>query len=78
MQPRAAALLAAALGACLAGGCTSLAGQHAPAPAPVVSPQATASALLAGYLQLLQKLVAGPAADQAEIVRPRATSSNSP
>jgi hypothetical protein len=68
MQPRAAALLGAALGACLAGGCTSLAGQHAPAPAPVVSPQATASALLAGYLQLLQKLVAGPAADQAEIV----------
>jgi hypothetical protein len=68
MQPRAPAILLAALGACLAGGCTSLAGQHAPAPAPVVSPQATASALLAGYLQLLQRLVTGPPAEQAEIV----------
>ncbi len=68
MQPRAAALLSAALGACLAGGCTGLTTQHAPAPAPVVNPQATASALLAGYLQLLQRLVTGPPAEQAEIV----------
>ncbi len=68
MQPRAPAILVAALSACLAAACTSLAGQHAPAPAPVVSPQATASALLAGYLQLLQRLVTGPPADQAEIV----------
>jgi hypothetical protein len=68
MQPRARAILCAALSACLAGGCSSLAGQRAPAPAPVVSPQATASALLAGYLQLLQRLVTGPAAEQAEIL----------
>jgi hypothetical protein len=68
MRRSAAVLLSAALGASLAAGCTSLAGQRAPAPAPVVSPQATASALLAGYLQLLQRLVSGPAADQAEIV----------
>jgi hypothetical protein len=68
MRRSSAALLSAALGACLTAGCTSLAGQHAPPPAPVVSPQATASALLAGYLQLLQRLVSGPAAEQAEIV----------
>jgi hypothetical protein len=68
MRRSAAGLLSAVLLASLAAGCTSLAGQHAPAPAPVVSPQATASALLAGYLQLLQRLVSGPAADQAEIV----------
>ena len=41
-------------------GCTSLSGQHAPAPAPVVNPQATAAALLASYLELLQRLVTGP------------------
>jgi hypothetical protein len=59
----------AALGVALVlAGCTSLAGQHAPAPAPVVNPQSTSSALLAGYLELLQKLVTGPAAEQAEIV----------
>ena len=68
MQPRAALILGAVFSAALAAGCTGLAGQRAPAPAPVVSPQATASALLAGYLQLLQRLVSGPAADQAEIV----------
>jgi hypothetical protein len=68
MRRSSAALLSAALSACLTAGCTSLAGQHAPPPAPVVSPQATASALLAGYLQLLQRLVSGPAAEQAEIV----------
>jgi hypothetical protein len=62
--PRAAA--AAALLALSA--CTSLGGQHPVAPAPVVNPQATASALLAGYLETLQKLVSGPAAEQAEIV----------
>jgi hypothetical protein len=68
MRRSAATLVSTALGACLAGGCAGLGGQHAPAPAPVVSPQATASALLAGYLQLLQRLVSGPAAEQAEIV----------
>jgi hypothetical protein len=59
---------AGALGALLLGGCADMSGQHTPAPAPVVNPQATASALLAGYLELLQKLVTGPAAEQAEIV----------
>ena len=61
----AATLLALGLGGC-AGGLAS--GARAPAPAPMVSPQSTASTLLAGYLELLQRLVSGPAAQQAEIV----------
>ena len=56
-------------GAALAlAGCAGLGGQHAPAPAPVINPQATSATLLAGYLELLQKLVTGPPAEQAEIV----------
>ena len=63
-QHRAAATLAALL----LSGCAGLSAPHPPAPAPVVSPQATTSTLLAGYLELLQKLVTGPPAEQAEIV----------
>ena len=49
-------------------GCASMSGQHAAAPAPAVNPAATASMLLSEYLQLLQRLVQGPPAEQAEIV----------
>jgi hypothetical protein len=53
-----------ALAACT----TGLSGQRPPPPAPVVNPAATASALLSDYLQLLQRLVQGPPAEQAEIL----------
>ncbi len=49
-------------------GCAGMSGERPAAPAPVVNPAATTSTLLAGYLELLQKLVTGPAAQQAEIV----------
>jgi len=50
-------------------GCTGgLMSGRTPAPAPVASPASTAAALLAGYLELLQKLLTGAAAEQAEIV----------
>jgi hypothetical protein len=64
-SPRLAALSAALLLA----GCTGLmSGQRTPAPPAPVNPAATNSTVLAGYLELLQKLVAGPATEQAEIV----------
>jgi hypothetical protein len=50
------------------GGCTAVSGQRTPAPAAAVDPAAATSALLAEYLQLLQRLVEGPASEQAEIV----------
>jgi hypothetical protein len=56
---------AVALCACTAG---LMSGQRTPAPAPVVIPAQATSSLLSDYLQLLQHLVQGPAADQAEIV----------
>jgi len=65
----AAAWSGAALVLLGAGGCTgTLTGQRPPPPAPLVSPAATASALLSDYLQLLQRLVQGPPAEQAEIL----------
>jgi len=62
-----AGLLAVAL---LLSGCTAsfISGQHPPAPPPVVSPSATSSTVLNEYLLLLQRLVQGPPAEQAEIV----------
>ena len=62
-----AGLLAVAL---LLSGCTAgfMSGQHPPAPPPVVSPSATSSTVLNEYLLLLQRLVQGPPAEQAEIV----------
>jgi hypothetical protein len=63
-SPRLAALGAALLLAA----CTGMSGQRTPAPAPPINPAATNSTVLAGYLELLQKLVAGPATAQAEIV----------
>jgi len=52
----------------LLGGCAALSGQHAPAPAPPVNPQATGASILSGYLDMLQKLISGQPAEQAEIV----------
>jgi hypothetical protein len=50
-------------------GCTDLMGsQRPPPPPPAVPPSAAASTLLGEYLVLLQKLVQGPPATQAEIV----------
>jgi len=54
--------------ALLASGCTLVPGQRAPSPAPVVNSAAASSIALSEYLQLLQKLVQGPPAEQAEIV----------
>jgi hypothetical protein len=59
---------AAILMVLLVAGCTSLPGQHPPPPAPVVNPATTASMMLGEYLQLLQRLIQGQAAEQAEIV----------
>jgi hypothetical protein len=68
MQPRrtgtpaiATALLAAVLAGC--GG--SL--QRAPAPVPQAAPVSANSAVLADYLAMLQRLIAGPPTEQAEI-----------
>ena len=56
--------------ALLLSGCTAgfMSGQPPPAPPPVVSPSATSSTVLNEYLLLLQRLVQGPPAEQAEIV----------
>ena len=45
-----------------------MSGQRTPAPPAPVNPAATNSTVLADYLELLQRLVAGPATEQAEIV----------
>jgi hypothetical protein len=70
MRPKVARLRAAAcaLLAALAAGCAGLSGQRPPAPAPVVNSAVVASTLLGEYLQLLQRLIQGPPAEQAEIV----------
>jgi hypothetical protein len=52
----------------LAAGCTTMAGKSAPAPPPVVDQVAVASTVLSGYLQVLQNLLQGQPAQQAEIV----------
>jgi len=49
-------------------GCAALNGPRTPPPPPAPSPAATASTVLAEYLQLLQKLLQGQAAEQAEIL----------
>ena len=53
--------------ALLIGGCAGMTGQHTPPPPPTPNPAATASTILAEYLQLLQRLLQGPPAEQAEI-----------
>ncbi len=64
-KPSALCTLAAALALA---GCGTMGGPRLPAPAPAPNPQATASTMLAGYLEVLQKVVSGPAAEQAEII----------
>jgi hypothetical protein len=66
--PRAAASAFALLASLGLAGCAGLAGPRVPAPAPVVNSSAAASTILSDYLQLLQRLVQGPPAEQAEIV----------
>jgi hypothetical protein len=63
--PAVAGALWAAL---LAAGCTTMAGKSLPAPAPVVDQVAVANSVLSGYLQVLQNLLQGQPAQQAEIV----------
>jgi hypothetical protein len=54
--------------ALVASGCSVGPGQRAPSPAPVVNSAAASSIALSEYLQLLQRLVQGRPAEQAEIV----------
>lgn len=54
--------------ALVASGCSVGPGQRAPSPAPVVNSAAASSTALSEYLQLLQRLVQGRPAEQAEIV----------
>jgi hypothetical protein len=58
----------AALLSLVLAGCSAISNQRPPAPPPVVSPTATSSTVLNEDLLLLQKLVQGPPATQAEIV----------
>jgi hypothetical protein len=70
MRPRlqAGALALAAALALGVGGCAGVPGQRAPESAPVVNATAVSSAVLNDYLQLLQRLVQGHPAEQAEIL----------
>lgn len=70
---RARLMLAARLGALLGlaalAACATDSGNQPPSPPPVVvSPAAAGSTVLAEYLQMLQRLVQGPPAEQAEIL----------
>jgi hypothetical protein len=59
----------ALLGLAALAGCATEAGNQPPTPPPVVvSPAAAGSTVLADYLQMLQRLVQGPPAQQAEIL----------
>ena len=64
--PRGAA--GALLVALAAAGCTAIPGQRPAPPPPAVNPATTASLMLGEYLQLLQHLIQGQPAEQAEIV----------
>jgi hypothetical protein len=66
---RCARLAGAALaGVLLASACAALNGPRTATPAPVVNPAAASSTVLADYVQLLQRLLQAPPAEQAEIV----------
>ena len=58
----------AALAVLAASGCTLMSQQPLRAPAPVVSSAGASAAVLGDYLQLLQRLLQAPPAEQAEIV----------
>jgi hypothetical protein len=62
--PASAGALCAAL---LTAGCTTMAGKSTPPPPPVVDQVAVANSVLSGYLQMLQNLLQGQPAQQAEI-----------
>jgi hypothetical protein len=60
-----ACALLAALGV---SGCAEMSAQHAPPPPPVINSTNATATLLGEYVQLLQRLVLAPPAEQAEIV----------
>lgn len=62
------AALGAVCAALLGAGCASLPGKNPPPPPPVVDQAAVANAVLSAYLQMLQSLLQGQPAQQAEIV----------
>jgi hypothetical protein len=62
------AALGAVCAALLGAGCASMAGKNLPPPPPVVDQAAVANTVLSAYLQVLQSLLQGQAAQQAEIV----------
>jgi hypothetical protein len=70
IRPGTAGALAATLAALIGSGCHTLGGlvPRQPTSAPVVNSAAAGSSALAEYVQLLQKLVQGRPAEQAEIV----------
>ena len=69
LKPQASVHRTVALAAALAlAGCAGGPGQRTPSSAPVVNSAAVASQVLGDYLMLLQKLVQGPPAQQAEIL----------
>ncbi len=61
-------ILPMVLGLACAGCAGGLATQRSSAPAPVATPAISASALVGGYLELLQRLISGTPSQQAEIV----------
>jgi hypothetical protein len=65
---RSRAGLGVLVSALLGAGCTTMAGKSTPPPPPVVDQAAVANTVLSGYLQLLQSLLQGQPAQQAEIV----------
>jgi hypothetical protein len=62
------AALGAVCAALLGAGCASMAEKTPPPPPPVVDQAAVANTVLSGYLQMLQSLLQGQPAQQAEIV----------
>ena len=62
------AALGTVCAALLGAGCASLPGTIPPPPPPVVDQAAVANTVLSGYLQMLQSLLQGQPAQQAEIV----------
>ena len=69
LRPQLLGALGCAALALAAAGCSAInARPHASAPASVTPSAAATSALLGEYLQLLQRLIQGPLAEQAEIV----------